>query len=197
MSYNECNVVMIQGSQMMMSGFTGDCAPRAVFPRRTTGTVVSLGGDVNSVTSIFEASTLSNSEVSEVAGSKISDYLSDLLYKKSVIENTSFLEKEHLTDIKHCVCYVALDAKIEEKKQIMKQYDMDSITLKLGNEVFQCTEPLFNPKLIGSNSTPIQQMIWDCITTKPSDIQSEASPNLRQNGSFCNISKVSKNKACP
>eukprot|EP01080_Neovahlkampfia_damariscottae_P006494 gene6494-10502_t len=176
------NLIIMNGSKFMRAGLSGDCAPSSPLSLyasgRSTGTVVSLGSDINSVACIDGLNCLSNAVFSNVSGNKITEYLGDLLNLESGIEFKNYSEKSHLEYAKEKLCYVALDPKIEEKKNISRVHDLSYVPFTLYNSTFQCTEPLFNPHLIGSTSMSIQEMIWNCITTKPGKLQKNLFKNI-------------------
>ena len=124
--------------------------------------LASMGDSINSVSSIFENSILSNVEVSDIAGGRITNYLKDLIRKES---NSIFLETdpdiEDLDFIKrhHCEIFV-------------ERLDYSFVELK--NSTFLCTEILFNPKLIDSNSISIQKM----KKSKPKELQKDLFGNI-------------------
>ena len=88
----------------------------------------------------------------DVGGENLTDYLGKILSQKGNSFDSS-AEKEVLRDIKEKLCYLVLDyekeiSNLSNTKE--KSYELpDGKVIKIGNELFKCTEALFQPALLG------------------------------------------------
>jgi actin-related protein len=118
-----------------------------------------------------------------------------LLNKHDYVVPTPF---EVATEMKEKLCYVALDLKQELTKSchdVEKEYQLpNGQIITIGDERFKCSEPLFQPSLIGIESTlsPIVNPIPSQLHEDPSCHLSAITAEL-----FAEISKyVSRCKCC-
>uniref|UniRef100_A0A7S1ZHT0 Actin n=1 Tax=Ditylum brightwellii TaxID=49249 RepID=A0A7S1ZHT0_9STRA len=131
----------------------------------TTGCVVDSGYDVTSIVPIYEGYVLQHATRSiNLGGIDITKYLRRLLVECSSQSNQwigdgNDSNKQNnliLCDIKHTLCYVALDYEEEMAKtscaleDIQKPYVLPNMeSVMIGAERFQCPEIMFQPDLIG------------------------------------------------
>ena len=114
------------------------------------GIVVSLGQDLNSVTTLINRTPISPALISDFGGNQLTEYLESLMPSSTSLVNFNKMKENH--------CYVALDFKIESQKNIQSILKSNS---------FEVPEVLFNPKLIGSQCEPLHYMIYNSIKQKP------------------------------
>mmetsp|Transcript_8491 Transcript_8491/g.12501 ORF Transcript_8491/g.12501 Transcript_8491/m.12501 type:complete len:321 (-) Transcript_8491:74-1036(-) len=131
----------------------------------TTGCVVDSGYDITSIVPIYEGYVLQHATRSiNLGGIDITKYLRRLLVECSSQSNQwigdgNDSNKQNnliLCDIKHTLCYVALDYEEEMAKtscaleDIQKPYVLPNMeSVMIGAERFQCPEIMFQPDLIG------------------------------------------------
>jgi len=111
-------------------------------------------------------------------GMDITDYLKNLFYQFRERFNSNLCsEIEIFKDIKQNRCYVAKNFKEEKAKfeyeGIEKYYELpDGKVITLGEELFIAPECLFNPSLIGSNLSSLDEFIINSIEKAPMGIKS-------------------------
>ena len=100
----------------------------------------------------------------DLSGIDITNYLMKLLNKKGYSFTTS-IDTQIVQNIKESLCYIAQDFEDELKKDdISKEYKLpDGKIINIGNEIFECSEILFNPSLIGVKSDGIDKLVYECI----------------------------------
>ncbi|KAJ5073812.1 actin alpha 1 skeletal muscle a [Anaeramoeba ignava] len=147
--------------------------------KRTTGIVIEMGYQVCNSVSIHEGNVLNDSILRmNIGGRDLTDYLQKILYERGYSFIT-YAEREIIKDIKEKLCYVSLDFYEEmdlsnNSNSIEKNYELpDGQIITLGNEIFRCTEPLFQPSLIGFSQIGIHQIIYNSIMKCDEEIRKE------------------------
>jgi actin beta/gamma 1 len=144
---------------------------------RTTGTVFDSGDRVSHTVPIYEGYALPHAILRfNMGGRDLTDYLMKILTERGYSFTTT-AEREIIRDIKEKLCYTAhttpeweilndIKAKLRYANQgiymqeketattssslIEKQYELpDGQVITIGNERFQCPEPLFEPFVVG------------------------------------------------
>ncbi|KAJ3424007.1 actin-10-related [Anaeramoeba flamelloides] len=150
-----------------------------------TGILVDVGHFMSYVVPVLRFHPIRNGIKSlEIAGAQLTNYLSDLLLEKEIS-----LEAEYLTEVKEKYGFVALDfdQEIKTRKQNqsftssklnkpIKLTNNESITLS--NELFQMSEPLFKPSLLGVQKKGIPELIIESINSCEEEIQKEVSSKI-------------------
>eukprot|EP01084_Bolivina_argentea_P157760 274900_1 len=119
---------------------------------RTTGMVLHMGHDINSVASIYEGYSLPHAvTTNKVAGKEITSYLDVLLKRKGY-----FLPWFIVQDIKEKLAMVVNDYERELQRFDdnfgLKTYKLpDGRCIDIGSERLECTKVLFQPNLIVEN----------------------------------------------
>jgi len=101
---------------------------------------------------------------------------------------TTSAEKEIVRDIKEKMSYVAVNYqeemdKAETSSDIDRNYELpDGRVITIGNERFRCAEVLFQPGLIGKESSGIHQLTFDSIQACDIDVRRELYSNTVLSG---------------
>ncbi|XP_071785297.1 uncharacterized protein [Asterias amurensis] len=136
----------------------------------TSGIVLTSGGGLTEVTPVLDGCTLQYAVTTlEVAGRHVTNHLGHLLQSKRGYTMTSTAQLETLKTIKETMAYVSMD--IDRETENVKDKDPleyklpDGSSMTVGHEeLFQCTEPLFQPHLGGiRNQSGIHDMIQDTL----------------------------------
>ena len=129
---------------------------------RTTGIVFDSGDGVSHTVPIYEGCTQPHAiHRVEIAGSDITDYLSEMLAKRG-----HSLTRDAVTEIKEKLCYIPLDYTQEMKSADCheERYELpDGDVISVGTERFSSPEVLFNPSMLGLDSPGIHELVHSSI----------------------------------
>ncbi|XP_053561869.1 uncharacterized protein LOC128652900 isoform X1 [Bombina bombina] len=153
---------------------------------RTTGIVLDSGDGVTHVVPIYDGYCLPHA-VSRinVAGRDITEHFMRLLLECGHSFVTT-AEREMVRELKEKLCYVALDPKLEMKRnheEIMKEYKLpDGKVIAVGNQRFRATEIMFTPANIGLETPGVHKMIFNSIMKCGIDIRKDLYGNVLLSG---------------
>ncbi|KAH8835984.1 actin family [Flagelloscypha sp. PMI_526] len=136
---------------------------------RTTGLVLDAGEDISHSVPIYEGSIVSHAvRTMEFGGADITKYLlQNLAERRHPFRGPDDLEI--VRDIKHQLCYIALDfgqdiIRAAEGGYPETAYNLpDGRTIVIGNERSQAPEALFQPSFIDQEGFGIHEMILSSI----------------------------------
>ncbi len=154
---------------------------------RTNALVVDISDTATRVVPVYEGFYLPPSTIRvDMGGRDITQYLMDILTHKGYALN-SRVDRDAARDIKEKLCYVCKNMDIEmersRKESVEKTYEMpDGKKIVIGTERFRCTEPLFDPPLIGIDAQGIQKIIYSTIIKLDRRLQSEMFQNIILSG---------------
>ena len=161
---------------------------------RVTGLVVDSGQRKTNVVPIYQGFTIKKAIQSmDIGGEDLTDYLIKLLGKNGYSFGTArerylFKDKALLShdykyarDIKEKLGDVICNNRSYNENAIYYELP-DKQVIIVGKERYQCTEPLFQPSLIGSESNNLIETIKDSITKVAIDIHQPFYSNIILSG---------------
>ena len=177
--------------QLMFETFETPCmylsnqARLALFESgRVEGVVLDCGFGVTQVVPISQGSTVVEGVMrSDIAGSDLSSYLTQLLTERGYSFTTS-AEQDDVDDIKHKLCYAALDFNREQQQatassSLEKSFDLPTgQTIKLTSERSKCPECLFQPSLLGADGIGVHEQLYYSILKCPPEIHTTLYENI-------------------
>ncbi|XP_070577135.1 actin, plasmodial isoform-like [Ptychodera flava] len=135
----------------------------------TSGVVLSSGSGITEVVPIYEGFCMTHAvTVLDVAGRQVTGQLASLLQHNKGYNFTTSSEWEILRIMKERLAFVASD--IEEEKRRSRvveahEYKLpDGQTMSVSDELFMCTEPMFQPERAGITDSPgIHSLVMESL----------------------------------
>ncbi|EDR27129.1 actin-11, putative [Entamoeba dispar SAW760] len=154
------------------------------FSGRTTGIVVDCGYGMCQVVPIYNGYMMEHATLRlNCAGEEINEYLRKLLIERGIIFSTE-CEKIEVERIKERLSYVAFDYKEEStlaslSSELDKKYELpDGQIISIGSERFKCSEVLFEPNIIGKETSGIHEITYNSIMQCDCDLRKEMYNNI-------------------
>ncbi len=151
----------------------------------STGVVVEIGESLSNVIAVTSGGVERSHGTYKnfaVTGNHITDNLCRLLsFRGFSLGTRSAVGREIVRDIKEQLCYVAFDHKEENdlSSTLEKVYTLpDGAEVRLAEERFQATEPLFNPDMLGLECSALHTAISDAITRSAIDMRRDLYSNI-------------------
>ncbi|XP_042194811.1 actin-like isoform X2 [Callorhinchus milii] len=134
---------------------------------RTRGIVLDSGSGITDAVPIYEGYYLPDAvKRLKLAGNDITEHVRRLLLENGHNFSTT-IHKEIFENIKETLCYIALDPKVENKKNvedIQQEYTLpDGNVTMIQKELFRAPESLFTPVNMGLEEPGIHKLICNSI----------------------------------
>ena len=132
----------------------------------TTGLSFDSGYDLTQIVPIVENYVIPDSIIRlNIGGKDLTAMLQKLLNSRGYNFRTT-VEKGIVRDIKEKLCYVTsnYDEEIIKSHEFITKYELpDGEEISMSDELFKCTEMLFNPQLYNLDFDGIHKCIYDSI----------------------------------
>jgi len=164
---------------------------------RTTGIVLDIGDGVTHTIPVFDGYNIPHAvNRFDLAGRDVTEYLRRLLEENGNRFITTS-EKEIVRDIKEKFSYCAKDydeeVKLYKTKNMSRKYTLpDGSVMTLNEEMFQCSEVLFDPNLIGKEIKGIHEAVYDSIQRTDMDVRKDLYSNVVLSGGTTMIKNIEK-----
>ena len=152
---------------------------------RNNGLVIDSGDGVSHTVPIYKGFPLT-SAISrlDLAGRGLTDYLAKIIAEQGY--DFSCSERDILRDMKEKLGYVSLDFQEEMQKDRSiceeKTYEYQGSEIRIGNGMFRCVEPLFQPSLIGMSACGLPDVAFHSIMRCDIDIRKVMFRNIVLSG---------------
>ena len=145
---------------------------------RMTGMVVDCGHSFTHIVPMYEGFALHDHYAKMPFGGKaMSEYLGKLISKKG----TTALNAFQVANIKETLCRVAMNFDDDVKNATLQKYTLpDGKSIDLKEELLQCSEIYFQPKVLDSNPemASLAKLVNDTIQACDIDLRSSLSSNI-------------------
>ena len=189
-------IIEIFLEDLKVQGFylSGDSLLSLYGSGKIQGIVVDSGSGTTSVVASQDGLTNDYQElVSKVAGQDLDEYV-----KKSLGDEVQ--DSEFLRNIKHNKCRLESEGLLKKKETMNEEGSLgdkqhnytlpDGSTVNITNELVQAPNILFNPKLIGSRSPGIHELVYECVHMSDYDSRRDLFGNIIVSGGNFNIPGV-------
>ena len=152
-----------------------------------TGLVIDSGGGVSHILPIYGGQPfIYLSQRHHIVGKDLTNYLMKILCERGSFNIPA--EREIVRDIKEKLCYVSIDFNQELQKSesdcsVEKNYELpDGQVITVGNERFRCTEPIFDPSLLGVCCVGLQDLVYSVVMRGDIDLRNDLFRNILLSG---------------
>ena len=161
------------------------CELTAFAHGRISGMVIESGYGVSHTVPVIRGHAIKRGmlRMEVAAGRDSTEFFNKILSERGYALCTS--NEALIDDIKRKLCYVSQDYKTELEKPNFKveNYELpDGRIIAIGDERFRCSEPLFQPSLIGSSAAGIQELLHNSITKCDVEIHNNLFANMILSG---------------
>ncbi|CAK8688420.1 unnamed protein product [Clavelina lepadiformis] len=145
------------------------------------GIVVNSGHGQTEIVPVYEGYQLPHLTVElPVGGRHITEYLARLVQRERGVNFTSVPEMEIINGFKESHASVQTG---RASTVGVEDYNLpDGRVIELGKELTHCTEPLFNPGLVGKSSLGLTQLVKQTLESVEPDLLEESNHNILLSG---------------
>lgn len=182
--------VVMEALHCPMVQFRSQEVLSALYAGTDVAVVVNSGHACTEIVPVYYGYPITNAiQQVRVGGQHITEYLGRLLLRERGINFSSVSDLLLLDSLKCSYAEIRSDEHLPEasRKKTIHHELPDGGILELGSEIYECTEPLYNPQLLGHEGPGLYEAIKDSVKRLDSEIRGDMKSSVLLTGGNCSL----------